>query len=121
MNCIVRVILKLSINEKRNLVIVPFPFTDLTSNKRRPACVLLPQGRDVMLAFITTKLFYEPKFSVQLLPSEENGLKRESIIRIDKITTLDADLVLGKLGEITPEKIAELNHKIIDCYQLRND
>lgn len=106
--------------KKGDVVIVPFPFTDLTSNKRRPACVLLAQNRDVVLAFITTKLFYEPEYSVQILPSKENGLKRESIIRIDKITTLDADLVVGKLGEIAQNKIAELNQKMIDCYQLKN-
>lgn len=82
--------------------------------------MLLANGQDVVLAFITTKLFYEPHYSVQIFPSEENGLKKASIIRIDKIATLDAELVIGKLGQITSVKIKELNQKIIDCYRLEN-
>lgn len=106
--------------KKGDLVIVPFPFTDLTIKKRRPACVLLTHGQDVVLAFITTKLFYEPNISVKLNPSKQNGLKRDSIIRIDKIATLDAALVVGLLEEITNENIIELNKKMIESYGLRN-
>ncbi|TVQ00395.1 MAG: type II toxin-antitoxin system PemK/MazF family toxin [Balneolaceae bacterium] len=106
--------------KKGDIVIVPFPFTDLSSQKRRPACVLLNTKIDVVLAFISTKLYYEPAFSIRLNPSDENGLKRESIIRIDKIVTLDSELVIGKLGEISSNEILELNNKMISCYRLKN-
>lgn len=106
--------------KKGDLVVVPFPFTDLSSRKRRPACVLLSNGRNVVLAFITTKLLYEPEFSVQLSPSKMNGLKRDSIIRIDKIATLDVDLIVGLLGEISTAKVKELNKKMIEIYRLKN-
>ncbi len=106
--------------KKGDLVIVPFPFTDLSSLKRRPACVLSSTGQDVVLAFITTKLFYESQVSIRLLPAEKNGLKKESLIRIDKLATLDQKMVIGKLGEIEFEKIRELNLKMIDYYQLKS-
>lgn len=104
--------------KKGNLVIVPFPFTDLSSQKRRPACVLSSTEQDVVLAFITTKLFYESQYSIRLNPSKKNGLKKESLIRIDKLVTLDKKLIIGKLGEIGSVKISELNNKMIDFYQL---
>jgi mRNA interferase MazF len=103
---------------KGDLVIVPFPFTDLSSQKRRPACVLSTTDQDVVLAFITTKLFYKSEYSVRLVPSEKNGLKKESSIRIDKLVTLDKKLVIGKLGEIGSEQRRELNNKMVDFYQL---
>lgn len=104
--------------KKGDIVLVPFPFTDLSSNKRRPACVLLTNDYDVVLAFITTKLFYQSDHSVQINPSKRNGLKKKSLIRIDKVMTFDSNLVIGKLGEVSKEKISELNRKIIDSYNL---
>ncbi len=105
--------------KKGDIVLVPFPFTDLTNKKRRPAFVLLAGESDIVLAFITTKLFYDQVASIQLTPSKTNGLKSDSMIRIDKVMTFDRELVIGKLGNVSNEKINEVNRKMIDCYHLR--
>ena len=44
--------------KKGDIVLVRFPFTDMSSEKLRPALVLAPenQEKDVVLAFITTQL-----------------------------------------------------------------
>ncbi|MDZ7719825.1 MAG: type II toxin-antitoxin system PemK/MazF family toxin [Balneolaceae bacterium] len=103
---------------KGDIVLVPFPFTDLSSKKRRPALVLLSGNLDVVLAFITTKLFYEEESSIVIDSSDETGLKKQSLIRLDKLVTLDKELVIGKLGEITDSKLSELNQKMIQLYRL---
>lgn len=56
--------------KKGDVVLVPFPFTDLSSKKRRPALVLLASEYDVVLAFITTKLFYEGESSIKIKSSD---------------------------------------------------
>lgn len=104
--------------KKGDVVLVPFPFTDLSSKKRRPALVLLASEYDVVLAFITTKLFYEEESSIKIKSSDSNGLKKQSLIRLDKLVTLDKELIIGKLGEIEDSVIADLNQKIKELYKL---
>lgn len=45
---------------KGKIVLVPFPFTDLTAAKLRPALVLYEGDKDVILAFISSKISSEP-------------------------------------------------------------
>lgn len=106
--------------KKGDIVVVPFPFTDLSNQKRRPALVLFHSDEDVVLAFIITKLFYENHSSIRLTPTKKNALKKNSLIRIDKITTLNRDLIVGKLGEINAGQLEEVNEKMIALYQLHS-
>lgn len=103
---------------KGDIVLVPFPFTDLSSKKRRPALVLLSGDLDIVLAFITTKLFYEEEFSIVVESSDETGLKKQSLIRLDKLVTLDKELVIGRLGKIPDSKLSEVNQKMVQLYRL---
>ena len=53
-----------------NIVLVSFPFTDLTSSKRRPALIISPDsfnaaGKDLVLAAITSHITDNPK-AIQL-------------------------------------------------------
>jgi len=94
---------------KGDIVLVPFPFTDLSATKQRPALVLVSEDEDVTLAFITTKKHWMKDWDLFLEPTAKNGLKKESIVRLSKITTLEKRLVLGRLGTISKEKMASLN------------
>ncbi len=52
---------------KGKIVLVPFPFTDLTAAKLRPALVLYEGDKDVILAFISSKIPSEPSTSEILI------------------------------------------------------
>jgi mRNA interferase MazF len=95
------------------LVLIPFPFTNLESNKIRPALVISSYQEDVVLLFITShhkKMFFEHSLKVD--PSRENGLKIESQIIISKIATLDRKMILGVLGTLEAGHFKKVQEKL---------
>jgi len=54
-------------------------------------------------------------------PTPENGLKKISLIRTNKIATLDKALVLSLFGQLTHEEIADLYEKLIRLFRLKMD
>jgi mRNA interferase MazF len=88
-----------------DLVLISFPFTDLTGSKVRPALVLITTALDVTLAFITTQLQWQEPTDLPLAPTEANGLKKVSLVRLSKLASVDSSLVLGRLGELSAEDL----------------
>lgn len=105
--------------KKGCVVLIPFPFTDLKGNKNRPAVVLYANKLDVTVCFITTELKWQEEFDITIFPTELNGLKATSLIRISKIATIDIDLILGELGDLTFSQIKDLNSSLINLFQLK--
>jgi mRNA interferase MazF len=103
---------------KGDIVLIPFPFTDLSGLKNRPALILIAGETDITLSFITTQLKWEEPLDVIIEPSFENGIKRTSIIRLSKLATLDKDLVLGKLGNLSQTEMATVNKNLIKIFKL---
>src|SRR5438477_7138747 len=99
-----------------DVVLVPFPFADLTGRKRRPAVIVSadPQGIELIVAFITSVLTNRsPRGAeVELLQMDpefrSSGLKVDSLIRLDKLVTLSSNVIsrrLGTTGPVTQTKI----------------
>ena len=103
---------------KGDIILIPFPFTDLTGNKLRPAIVLIETGQGLTICFITTQLKWEELTDIELLPTKYNGIKKPSLIRLSKIATVDKSLAVGKLGELQKNKMEELNNKLKRLLQL---
>jgi len=74
--------------KKGDIVLIPFPFTNLKGAKRRPAVILYRGELDVIVSFITSRVKWEEKTDLLIVPDQLNGLKKPSLIRIDKIATL---------------------------------
>ena len=87
--------------KKGSVILIPFPFTDLKGSKIRPAVVLCVSELDVTICFVTSELRWKTESDVLVFPSENNGLKVPSLIRIGKIATINSDLVLGELGKLS--------------------
>lgn len=89
--------------KKGTIVLVPFPFTNLSGNKVRPAIIISDGkvGDDIVVVFITSQEKMKGSNLVTIKPSEENGLKVMSKIVCAKIATLDAKVVLGELGVVS--------------------
>ena len=104
--------------KKGTAILIPFPFTDLKGSKIRPAVVLCKSKLDVTISFITSELKWKTKQDVFIFPTQKNGLKVPSLIRVGKIATIDSDLVLGELGELSRDEIIELNNSLKELLQL---
>ncbi len=103
---------------KGDIVLIAFPFTDLSGSKLRPAAVLSDNGTDLTVCFITTQVHWQESTDVLLLPNILNGLKKQSLIRTSKISTLDRKLAKGLLGKLSPSEIFDLNQKLKILFQL---
>lgn len=92
------------------VVVIPFPFSDLTATKRRPALVVadLP-GDDVILCQITSQPVGN-SFSVSLADQDfsTGGLHRASTIRPERIFTADSHIILKSVGKVTDAKLQEV-------------
>ena len=83
---------------KGDIVLITFPFTDLSESKLRTAVIPAKTTLDLTVCFITTQLQWQEATDVQLLPTSLNGLKKQSLIRTSKIATLEKVLAKGLLG-----------------------
>jgi mRNA interferase MazF len=95
--------------KKGDIVLIPFPFTDLTGNKTRPAVVLIESEEDVTVCFITSQLNYRYEYDILIQPATLNGLKKPSIIRLSKLATIDKELVIGLLGNLDDHYLDLIN------------
>lgn len=103
---------------KGTIVLITFPFTDLSGNKLRPAVILAVSAQDVTVAFITTQLKWQEPTDLLLTPSAVNGLKLPSIIRTSKLATLDKALIKGYVGTLNTGELNELDKQLKQLFQL---
>jgi len=68
--------------QQGDIILVPFPFTDLTGSKNRPALVLIAGNYDTTVSFISTQLYWKEETDLLLPPNIKNGLKKPSLVKI---------------------------------------
>jgi len=100
---------------KGDVVVVPFPFSDLTAAKRRPAIVLaVLRGDDLILCQVTSQATRD-EYAVALAESDlgEGTLRKPSNVRPNRIFTADSRLVLYRVGRPSGTKAAEVVEAVI--------
>lgn len=100
---------------KGDIVVVPFPFSDLSSTKKRPAFVVaVLTGEDLILSMITSKQRSDV-YSVSLSGADfaSGGLRQDSFVRPNRLFTADASIVRYTAGRASPEKTEEIIAKLI--------
>ncbi|SFC95611.1 mRNA interferase MazF [Thiohalospira halophila DSM 15071] len=104
--------------EPGSLVAIPFPYTDLSTSKRRPALVLTsPDEREDFLVLAVTSRETEGAAEVLETPDLEEGrLPRRSWVRVDKAFTVNSSLVQKEYGRLTDVTFKRV-HKAF-CYQM---
>ncbi len=104
---------------KGDIVVIPFPFSDFTDFKKRPAYVAAAlESEDLILCQITSR-YHSDKYSVGL--SDEDflmgSIKQKSFIRPNHIITTSKKIILYKIGSIKKNKIEEVTDIIFKIFE----
>lgn len=111
---------------KNKIVLVPFPFDDLSTNKVRPAvCLTDPTGihRHVILAFISSRIPNDLLETDIILDSKDidfptTGLQVTSTLQLHRLMTITTSLIRRELGELSPGIQAEVAKKLCKLFNL---
>jgi len=103
-----------------SVVLVPFPFDDLTASKVRPAVCLtdaIGAHRHVVLAFITSAVppRLEPTdFLLDPVTADfaRTGLRVRSALRLHRMVTVSTTLIQRQLGVLTPNLQAQVHQRL---------
>ncbi len=105
--------------EQGEILIVPFPFSDLSSIKQRPVLVLSKleynkTTEDIITCGITSNL-KDSKFSVLIENKDlENGeIPTASRIKVDKLFTIEKKIVKKRIGKVNRKIIEEVIREFI--------
>ena len=100
---------------KGDVVVVPFPFSDLSQSKRRPALVLASlDGNDAILCQITSKNIKDIcAISVDDNDFESGGLRQASNVRPNRLFTADTQIILYRIGIIKKYKMDQVIDEVV--------
>jgi len=99
-----------------DVVVVPFPFSDLRQARRRPALVLAKlDGDDLVLCQITSQTAKD-RYSIGLEAGDfsRGGLSQSSSIRPNRLFTADRAIILYKAGAVLTRKLEEVVEQVIE-------
>jgi len=103
------------------IVLFNFPQTDLIAGKPRPALMLakLPGGYDDWLLCMISSQTHQYIAGVDeiILPNSpdfiQSGLKSTSVIRVSRLAVVEENILLGPIGEISPERLSRVKNNLI--------
>lgn len=106
--------------EEGQIVLFRFPQTDLREGKLRPALVIrkVPdEYDDWLICMISSRLHQKHTELDEVIGPEDkdfrdSGLKTTSVIRASRLAVIEREILLGKIGNITPERLQRIKDKI---------
>ncbi len=105
---------------KGSIVVVPFPFSDLSDSKRRPALVLADLNTDdIILCQITSRQSPNDRYAVAVsnINLQNGSLISEGNIRPNKIFTADKALIIRTVGILDTETYQAVFDKIVELIE----
>lgn len=114
-------------HKQGEILLIPIPFSDLSSSKRRPVIVLSNEDYnsktdDIIVAAITSNILSK-EYSVLISSDDlvEGNLKVDSCIRADKIYTLSKNIVIKKFGKVNSDIMSKLEDKVKKLIKLNGN
>ncbi|MCH7722677.1 MAG: type II toxin-antitoxin system PemK/MazF family toxin [Bacteroidetes bacterium] len=104
---------------KGEVIVIPFPFSDLSRIKRRPALVIKPlTGDDIILCQITAKQ-RQDQYSVSISSNDfdQGSLHQNSFVRTNRLFTADSNIIIKSVGTLKNNKTSEVITRIIKLIQ----
>jgi mRNA interferase MazF len=105
---------------KGDVVVVPFPFSDLSAAKRRPALVVATlTGDDVILCQITSRAVADG-YAIPITDSDfsTGGLRQDSNVRPNRLFTADSNLIIYQAGTLSTTKVQGIIARIVQIISM---
>jgi mRNA interferase MazF len=101
-----------------DVVVVTFPFSDLSGSKKRPAFVAGHAEHDDLILCQITSQPYTSKNAVVITPADfvAQGLDRVSFARPGKLFTADESIIARVIGALRPSKSREVRDQIVRLF-----
>ena len=100
--------------EQRTICLIPIPFSELSSIKRRPVLIISNTNYNyvtdnILVMAITSNIDFK-KYTVSLTNNDMDtgNLLKDSLVRIDKIYSINKLLVIKEFGKIRTDKFKEI-------------
>jgi mRNA interferase MazF len=101
------------------IVLTPFPYTDLTGAKLRPVLMLRQASRfdDWLVCMVSSQVQQvETNLDEILTPADydfaNSGLKVPSVLRLSRLAVLDGSLLVGSIGAISEERLRNVRQRL---------
>lgn len=113
----------MTVYERGDVVLVPFPFSDQTTTKKRPAVIISSSryndlSQDIVIMAVTSQAEKPSQIGECLIKNwEEAGLLKPSAIK-SAISTIEQKLVLKKLGKLSTDDLTSLNAALKDLLEI---
>ncbi|WP_176222250.1 type II toxin-antitoxin system PemK/MazF family toxin [Tuberibacillus sp. Marseille-P3662] len=102
-----------------DMILIPFPFSDLTGNKKRPALILnKPDAyrQPHLICMMITSVQRNTPSDILISQWKEAGLLKPSMARVNKIFTIDAPMVREKLGHLKQDDFWLILSKFLSLF-----
>ena len=98
-----------------DIILLPFPFAELTNIKVRPAVVIgitTDKYKDVIVAAISSVVPDSlTKNEMLIKRNDQNGLRTDSVIKVDRIVTIKESSIITTIGVLSKDQIEILKDK----------
>ena len=100
------------------IVLIPVPFTDLSATKRRPVLVMSNDSynatnQDIVVVAVTSNQL-QSGISIATSDMTQGQLPKPSVIRNDKIYTLNQSIVVKRIGRIADDVLDKVRTEIVN-------
>lgn len=101
------------------IVLTPFPYTDLSEAKLRPVLMLRQASRfdDWLVCMVSSQVHQAEAGLDEVVSPTDNdfassGLKVPSVLRLSRLAVLDGSLLLGSIGAISDERLGKVRQRL---------
>jgi mRNA interferase MazF len=106
--------------EQKDLLLVPFPFSDQSGRKVRPVIVISNNefnkySEDIIVIGVTSNILKD-KYTINLTNNnlDEGKLLTNCVIKVENLLKLDKELVIKKIGKINKETLKNIIEKLFN-------
>jgi mRNA interferase MazF len=103
-----------------DIVLIPVPFTDLSSHKRRPVIVISndvynQRGQDVVVVAMTSRPVADSyAFQIDSADLVDGALNRPGTVRVDKVYTLAKSIIAKRFGQVSSDIVQRIQLLLAD-------